>query len=279
MNLPENLLIVVPFFYKEDNLIYLKKTSSHYNSLGRNVFLKVLTNTSNKSEIYKLSQILSDHKLKFSVYTPKLLGHPYLLPFSHIPLMKESLRQKFTHFMFIEDDILFTKKNMTYWIRERELLKKIGKFYPSFVRVEKNSLDKYVFSDINRRYYLFNLPKVKINNKIFININKPYQGMYLYDRLLMEEYINSEAINPDFGKAQIREKANLGLTFLNVPKKFYSRNLLMLDKNKIFSGCFVKHLRSNAKKRKLIGFFKKRLLDESGFTTRYGTIEQNYLFK
>ena len=110
MNIPENLLIVVPFFFKEDNLIYLKKTSSHYNSLGRNVFLKVLTNTSNKSEIYKLSKILSDHKLKFSVYTPKLLGHPYLLPFSHIPLMKESLRQKFTHFMFIEDDILFTKK-------------------------------------------------------------------------------------------------------------------------------------------------------------------------
>lgn len=279
MLLPENLLIITPFFFKEENLSFLKKTSSHYNSLGKNVFLKVLTNTSKKLDIDKLSKILKDHKLKFSIHTPNFLGHPFLLPFSHISLMRESQEEGYSHFMFIEDDILFTKNNMYYWMKYRNILKPSSNFYPSFIRIEKNYENRYVFSDIKKNYYFLKVPKFKINNNIFINIDKPYQGMYLYDRVLMTEYLNSNAVNPDYGEGQIREKANLALTFFNVPKNFYSRNLLLLKNKKLHDGCFIKHLRSNAKNRKLVGFFRKRLLDESGFTTRCGTVEKDNLIK
>jgi hypothetical protein len=71
--------------------------------------------------------------------------------------------------------------------------------------------------------------------------------MYLYDRELMLEHLSGPSSNPDFGPWSIREKAAQGLTFVNVPKGFRSRNLVPYDikRNQIDESCFIHHLPNN----------------------------------
>jgi hypothetical protein len=53
--------------------------------------------------------------------------------------------------------------------------------------------------------------------------------MYFLDRELMEEFVLSPAMSPDFGGWYIREKAAQGLTLVNVPKGYTSRNIVLID--------------------------------------------------
>jgi hypothetical protein len=69
-------------------------------------------------------------------------------------------------------------------------------------------------------------------------MSNPYQGVYLMDKELMGEHLNGESSDPDFGQCDIRARAASGATFLNVPSKFLSRNVvgiifpnMQIDKN------------------------------------------------
>ena len=82
--------------------------------------------------------------------------------------------------------------------------------------------------------------------------------MYLYDRELMKEYLNGPSSNPDCGHGafdlkyldkrminlDLMAKANIGLTYINVPKGFNSRLVIPYDLNikKLSQICFIKHL-------------------------------------
>jgi len=280
--LPENLLICIPFFYKYENLKYLKKTSNHYKTIAKKCFVVILTNTTSSLEINNIKKIFSQNQLRFIVKTPKLLGHPYFLPYSSLEIMKRFYKQNFSHFLFIEDDMLFTKKNMLYWMKSRADISSIDdSFYPSFVRIEKDYKNKYVYSDFKKRYLKLLLPKFKTKKHTYINLPRNYQGMYLYDRKLMNEYLSTDANNPDFGNHHIREKANIALSFYNIKKNFFSRNILLMDNYALDKDSYIIHLRSNAKNRKpykKFFFSKIKLLDKSGFSTKSGTIEINKLF-
>lgn len=92
------------------------------------------------------------------------------------------------------------------------------------------------------------LPYLTVSEEYaFINLPNPYQGMYLLDRELMGEFLRSPAVNPDYGVWNIREKAAQGLTFVAVPKGFYSRNLTgYLRKQGLPDpDCLVRHLPAN----------------------------------
>jgi hypothetical protein len=92
------------------------------------------------------------------------------------------------------------------------------------------------------------LPKVKISdNYYYINLPKPYQGMYLMDRELLKEHLFGPSSNPDFGIWNIREKAAQGLTFSKVPKGYFSRNLIGYDNNKrqIDTNALIHHTPNN----------------------------------
>ena len=275
--------ICVAFFYRKEYLNTLKLTLNTLAKLKDETSINLITNTNIRSEIKSLNDILLTSKLKkFKIYTPYLLGHPLLLPYSNLPVMKKLFHNKtFTHFLFIEDDILFTQKNLNYWLKHNKILKETT-HYPSFIRIEKNAENKFVYPDVNRRIKKNKQPSLILANQTYINIPYPYQGMYLYDRDQMYELFTSPCTSPNFTKDEIIEMANLGLTYHKVPKNFYSRNLLALKDNNIDEGAFIIHTRSNSRKRKLIkkSFFSRRwkLLDVNGFTTSLGTIEKDDLF-
>ena len=85
--------------------------------------------------------------------------------------MKKIFKNKsFTHFLNLEDDILLNKKNFTYWINARKILKKYN-LIPGFIRTEINKVNNDLYAvDFVKKNKKSILPKIKINKDIsFIN--------------------------------------------------------------------------------------------------------------
>ena len=100
--------------------------------------------------------------------------------------------------MFIEDDIIISSKNICYWIYYRKILKKFN-LVPGFLRYENYKKDLYAV-DYQKRLSFKKSPKIQSENFDygFINPKLPYSAMYLMDKPLMKEYVNSNAVKIDF---------------------------------------------------------------------------------
>jgi hypothetical protein len=182
------------------------------------------------------------------IYRPKILGHPYLLTWSHLDIFRKlHSSKKYSHFLYSEDDIIFSPENFEYWIESRKILASKN-LIPSFVRYElsllhnsKVSVDQWAPTKISES------SAVHFESCSFINLDNPYQGCYLMDRDLLMEHLGSESSNPDSGIWNIRERAAQGLTFQNVPEGFRSRNLVMFDpvSSKLDDRSYIYHVTNN----------------------------------
>jgi hypothetical protein len=245
----EKILVAITFHYDEIRLKYLNDVCSQIPSLGLEYKLLVITNAQEKNEVE-----LIKNQIKFlssyEIVNHSSMGHPYFLPWGHLPIFKQyfSSDASISHFMYLEDDIKITSKNITYWLRGRNELYQFG-FYPSFVRFEKNHINGIPYAtDITKQLRLKKLPSIRISSDYYyLSSPQPYQGMYLMDREMLGEYFQSPASSPDFGGWGIREKATQGLTFIGVPTGFHSRNLIgyRVLKNMIDQDALVHHLPDN----------------------------------
>jgi hypothetical protein len=177
------------------------------------------------------------------------LPHPFFLGWHHLEVFRHLLSNtKVSHFLYMEDDLLISEKNIRYWLIGRKKLRHRG-LYPSFVRVEKRkNSDVWYSTDCTEHVDLSKLPSVRINDRYrFFGLPNPYQGMYLMDRELMSEHLSGPSSHPDFGPWGIREKAAQGLTFLNVPQGFGSRNVVgyNCETNQIDSHSWIHHMTNN----------------------------------
>ena len=249
VNKPLKLLICVTFHYVTERLAYLQKISSHFASLAENVEVVIITNDrANASDILSL---LAEFNLNIKVISPFLLGHPYLLTWCHLQVFREALLadQSISHFLYLEDDMCVTAENISYWIEGREKLRKFG-LIPSFFRFELcPSTGEAYSTDALSKVNFAVIPKVEFQDieYAYLNLPYPYQGMYFLDRELMREHLESQSSSPDFGSWYIREKAAQGITFLDVPEGFTSRNLIgyRTTLNTIDSRCLVYHTANN----------------------------------
>jgi hypothetical protein len=245
----DNLLIAISFHYDEFRLKYLRKICVQIPFLAFNYKLLLFTNASDQISYDKICDHLKD-LCKFEIITFNDLAHPFFLTWSHKPIFKNYLLadNSYTHFMYLEDDIQITPDNINYWLRGRCELLEFG-LYPSFVRYELNNKDNSRYAtDITKKLKLKKYPHKFISSHYaYLNSPQPYQGMYLMDRKMMLEYIDSPAYSPDFGSWNIREKATQGLTFVNVPRPFLSRNLIGINVSKklIDPGAIIHHLPGN----------------------------------
>jgi hypothetical protein len=249
---PQKMVICVTFYFVKEKLEYLKKISDHFCDLGGKVIVYIVTNTQNKIEIELIKEVVINKGFEVNFFVPTGLGHPYLLAWSHFSVFRElSKDESISHYMYLEDDILITRKNIAYWMESKEQLKAFKAFniIPSFLRVEQKDSDlRWYSTDSTQQSYLTKLPRIKLSdNYYYFNLPQPYQGMYLLDKELMLEHLASMSSNPDFGPWGIREKAAQGLTFINVPKGCYSRNFIgyKADIKKIDEGCLIHHTPNN----------------------------------
>ena len=259
-NIEESIKIAVSiaFYFDEKKLVNLKEVCESLRKLSNKVDIYIFTNKISNEDEKKLNEKIQGN-VKI-IITDQILNDR-LLPWYHVNFMKKLYinDKNITHFIYLEDDILINKLNFDYWVNCRKILKKFS-LIPGFVRTEINNDNKEIYAiDFVKKSKLKSLPKIKVDeNYYFVNHKFPYQGMYLYDRELMKEHVFGPSSNPDCGHGaydtnlidtrminlDLMAKANIGLTYLNVPNGFFNRmvTLYNIKEKKIDNKCQIKHL-------------------------------------
>ena len=259
---PKKIAACIAFSYNESRLNFLAQICQNLEKINKNTDLTIaINNSALKKKDLIIKKISEKSSLKINFFCPQNLLDPRLLPFSHYEIVKEKIKDnEFSHFLYLEDDILINEKNIKYWVLAREALRKY-KLIPSFLRVETASDDKeqYLVDSKNKDSF-FLQPKIFNQNKnfAFINLVNFYSGMYFYDRELMLEHLESVSNSLDFGHGSYNEKwiipemqelgllerASAGLAFMNVPQGFLHRNVIpvCLKEKLIEDYCLIKHL-------------------------------------
>lgn len=251
------IFAVVCFYFNKDKINNLITVCKSLIEIDRNNEINIITN---KSKKYLLKMLKKEIKFNIKIVEIKNLANDRMLPWHHINIMKKNFsRKNITHFTYLEDDILLTKTNFAYWQNSKKILKQFN-LIPGFVRTEANQKNKQTYAiDFEKKIKIKNLPKFVINKIYqFVNSQFPYQGMYLYDRELMREYLFGPISNPDFGHGaykvefhnkeminlDLMAKANIGLTFYKVPNYFNNRIVILYNKinDNIDESCCIKHL-------------------------------------
>jgi hypothetical protein len=151
-----------------------------------------------------------------------------------------------SHFLYREDDIRLTQTNMAWWLQAHRKLQKYG-LYPGLLRYEVHPTTGILYSsDVIAPATYEDTSKLvfKDGSYAFLNLKHPYQGLSLLDRAIMAEYLQMPASAIDRTNWGIREKANQGLTFWNVPPGFQSRPMVGYDvmNKRIDPRCLIHHL-------------------------------------
>lgn len=248
---PKKLIIVICFFYNKKKIENLKKTLKEISSYRFKKSLTIITNTLENSHRKELNKILKSKINNYKILEIKDLPDYNLLPWYSLNVMRQNFKQKNnSHFMYLEDDILISDKNIFYWIYFRNILKKL-KLVPGFLRYEKNK--NVIFSvDNPKKIKISKNPHIwSLNKKFgFINSKYPYHAMYLMDRELMKNYLNSNAVKFDFAFHNksfkslypIKEQLNISYAYIDVPKGFHNRLVIPFnDKKEILDYCLIKH--------------------------------------
>ena len=243
------LLVAITFHFVEERLKYLETVASEFDGLADSVRVVVITNENDPDCHEKIRRSIPSSCL-VEIFVPSLMGHPYLLTWSHLDVFRKYYKscEEISHFLYLEDDILIRKENIDYWLRGRDTLSNLS-IIPSFLRYEIPSDSSVkMATDVTKRVQFSWLPKVKISSTYYYaNLPEPYQGMYLLDRVLAGIHFFGPSSNPDFGRWGIREKAAQGITFYRVPDGCFSRNFVGVDVSKkmIDPGALIHHLPNN----------------------------------
>lgn len=177
------------------------------------------------------------------------LPHPFFLPWYHFNIFREDLaKSDSTHFLYLEDDLLFGTQQWNYWLESYQLLRPHG-LLPGFVRVERNNADQKLYcTDSVSQVWLEDLQCIKSDyNRWFVETPSPYQAMYLLDRDLLNEHLSGPSSHPDYSHLHTREAAAQGLAFHNKPPGFTSRCMLgyFPQQARLDPCCMVEHMSAN----------------------------------
>ena len=257
--LDAKILVSVTFHYVGARLAFLEEVLRELSQFGvAQLDVIVITNTHQPGEIDTLSELcnqFSSEQKCFSAYVnTSIMTHPFLLTWCHKKLIREvflASPNTYTHFVYLEDDIRFSCNNFEYFCAFREPLEGYG-LIPSFVRVERSeALGCYVSTDNTQPASLVDRRKVLIQPYEFINLPSSYNGMFVLDRELAAEYVQSRSFDADDSVAMsswsIRERAAMGLTFEAVPDGFAARCVVPVSTgDHLIPSCsFVYHLPNN----------------------------------
>ena len=232
-----SLYVVIAFHYVEERLKYLNDVLESLEIINKKHKVKVIVQTNEANQL--LQQLVTRFGIEIQIEEINNLIDPYKLTWCHKCRMFDFLREEsFTHFAYLEDDMELTLENFEYWIETRKLFKGRGfNFIPGFVRVERNVVGDVFAVDITRRVEgaILEIPEGK-----FISITQPYQGMFVMDRKMVTKHIESPAFQletsrplPNAGN-DVRERANQGNMYTNVPSGFQHRLMIPLNNERNF---------------------------------------------
>jgi hypothetical protein len=238
------ICVHIPFFVtkRKNQISNFNKVCKNYLKLSNHTKIFVHTNK-------KINKTFKHKNIKYKFYSFKK-DHPFYLTWYPRKLM---LKQKkdFDVFIYGEDDILFTNKNLKYWLENKNMCLK-NNYHLGFVRVEKNKNKFYAIDHISKSEY-----KTQINNKNFLVSNYPHCALWIFDKKEFNEFIKTKYFKFDYkwksisGLTMIREMASIGWHGNNInggDMGRYISSLLLLKNNKIHESAKLIHLTKNYSK-------------------------------
>lgn len=244
--------------------MYLSKILRQHQFLADEVHVMILTNTDEESSIGNIRSAIPRYSEFFKIEIVAFLDllHPWILTWAHKTIFREKFSDlSYSHFMYTEDDLEITRRNIDYWQTNREILRDSG-LYPSFFRVEWNvELNCWTSTDLTEKINLERIPRLSLlgGTRNYLNSPNPYQGLFFYDRELMSEHLDSPTadintygdiekifLNEKWGGG-VAERANFALTFHNIPMGFTSRTVVPYFEKfgLIDPECWIHHLPNN----------------------------------
>ena len=181
--------------------------------------------------------------------------HGFYLTWAHVPILRAAMvTHRFTHLMYLEDDIHFTDRHLRYWCEHRALLLPTGAI-PSFTRFERHEGERY---SVELRYPADPLERALFiddggTTRHYVNLEMPYQGMYVLDEGLAEEHLRfSPMRSPFLSRTRpwlVRERAVTGPIRDDVPAGLRTRNVVAViddgEGPRMHPDCQLEHLAAN----------------------------------
>ena len=174
---------------------------------------------------------------KFDIKVCGGFEDPFDLPWQAKPIIKErflNVRENYTHFIHLEDDMRFNYRNFSYWHHYRPLIAD-SRLIPSFVRVEFSAeREELCCTDITNPINFAGTRTIAAGKTLFLTPPNPYTAMYIFDRTLAEEYVASRSFDRD-GSLEVRPtwdtraRAASGLCWENPPEGFNGRHAIPVD--------------------------------------------------
>lgn len=277
---PFRILVAITFHFRESRLPYLFQIIRALSEFPVEALdVVIVTNVDDPGAFAKVRD-LAEPVLKplpsnpssqktISFFSATDLEDPWLLPWAHKPLIVDKFLaddSEYTHFIYVEEDILVSFDNFRYFVHYREKLKPMG-LLPSFQRIEYNDEDNHLYlldqiglSDFGTR------KSVDIDGYSFVNLDWPYTAMFILDRELGEEYVatrsfdlkKSKESNPDWAVA---ERAAMGLGFESIPEGFSVRYVSPVDPATRTTPrwSWVYHVANNYSKNRMLPYAKVRV--------------------
>ena len=260
MNIDESgeirLLVCVSHLFRVERLKYLSEVLfSLYGLDVSQLDVTVFTDASEPKDLTILERLFS--KFGSSRMTVAISSHPEVapalttLPWIHKTFMKErhlAEGSSYTHYLYLEDDMLFSQVNLTYFMDFRAGLRSFG-LIPGLVRYEYNETEHDIFTagQLGRQDFLHKT-RVICGNIDFIGLDEPYAAMFILDREMMDEYISSRSFDSEASASVVGwgsvQRAAMGLTWENVPPGFHARQVVPLRSGTTVPDamCWVRHL-------------------------------------
>jgi len=181
------------------------------------------------------------------------LAHPFHLTWAHKALIPDVFLAEgspYTHFVYLEDDMRFSRTNFAYFLKCRPLLAPHG-LLPSFLRVEYSSAaGELRFSDYRQRIDPVQQRGVEADGRRFVAVT-PYCALYVLDRSLARQHVASPAFDKEASKAlsrwAVRERAAAGACWDQPPRGFRSRYVVPIAAGgeSFAAECWVPHLHAS----------------------------------
>lgn len=195
--------------------------------------------------------------------------HGFNLTWAHKRLFRRALDdQRFSHFVYLEDDIRFTQESFSYWCRFREPLAAHG-LLPGYVRYESTASGPFIADQSSRQP--LDGPRVHVHapsadgstasDALFVAFDNAYQGMYVLDRPLARDHfryspnrtsLRSQSVRHWVPSQSVRhwgwrERAAAGPIFDDVPSGFTARNVVSVRRDAtggyvLDPACLIEHL-------------------------------------
>ena len=205
-------------------------------------YLKLSKNT--KIFVHTNKLINSTHKrIKFITYKIKN-EHPYKLTWKYRELMFKQ-KNNYDFFIYGEDDVIFSKKNLKYWIKYKDICVN-NNYNLGFLRVDKRKKNNFLYStdQIKKIKYFLD-----IRGQKFVKLENPYSAFWIYSKNEFKKFTKTKYWSFNWswktvsGVLLTREMAAIGWHGKNMSR--YKATIVPLEKKKLHQGSFIKHASNN----------------------------------